>query len=112
MQEAKVVDLFKDVDPNEQTELVPVTVDMKQGNTNAMRASTVIKNLNDTVQFVERQQKYAMSLQMTITTLRDSNNALISMYQDEKVKTANFDKLVQGVKELREFFKAEARAKE
>lgn len=112
VQEAKVVDLFKDVDPNEQTELVPVTVDMKQGNTNAMRASTVIKNLNDTVQFVERQQKYAMSLQMTITTLRDSNNALISMYQDEKVKTANFDKLVQGVKELREFFKAEARAKE
>lgn len=112
VQEAKVGDLFKDVDPNEQTELVPVTVDMKQGNTNAMRASTVIKNLNDTVQFVERQQKYAMSLQMTITTLRDSNNALISMYQDEKVKTANFDKLVQGVKELREFFKAEARAKE
>ena len=77
-----------------------------------MRASTVIKNLNDTVQFVERQQKYAIRLQITITALRDSNNALISMYQDEKVKTANFDKLFQDVKELREFFKAEVRAKE
>ena len=45
-----------------------------------MRTSIVIKNLNDTVQFVERQQKYAMSLQMTIIALRDSNNALIFMY--------------------------------
>ena len=34
------------------------------------------------------------------------------MYQDEKVKTTNFDKLVQDVKELREFFKVEVRAKE
>ena len=56
-QETKVVDLVKNADPNEKIRLMPTTVEMKQENSNAMCAEAVIKNLSNTMQFIEKQQK-------------------------------------------------------
>ncbi|KAI5059685.1 hypothetical protein GOP47_0026004 [Adiantum capillus-veneris] len=102
----------KEVNPWSPGDIVPMPMGSEQEKDAVMKTKTVMKNLSDTMHFIDRQQKDINNLQMSIATLRDSNNALISMYQDEKLKNTSFDKLDQDVTELREIYKVEIRAKE
>ena len=49
---------------------------------------------------------------MTINILRDSNNALVSLYQHEKLKNEHFDKILEDVNKMRQLLQTEIQTKD